>query len=268
MFQTHNKAWLLKEEYIADVLKKLTRAWDDSFNPSEQPEDVAVDTNYQTLGGVAVIQIHGVIMPKANRIEKMFGFIGCDDIGNLVEKAVVDPAILSIVLHINSPGGSVTAVPELAQKIADARRVKPVFTYIDEMCASAAYWLAAGSSAIYAVGSSTVGSIGVYLPVLDVSEAYKQMGAKMVVIKSGILKAAGLEGTTLSQEQYDHFQQQINYIHNKFKQFVRANRGNIADANMEGQDFFAEQAVSIKLVDSITSFDQTVTDALNWHKYY
>jgi ClpP class serine protease len=127
------------------------------------------------------------------------------------------------------------------------------------MACSAAYWLASQAQSIMMDQSALVGSIGVYLPIADQSERYKQAGVKMDVIKGGKFKGMGIPGTTLTEEQRAQLQSRVDYIYGQFKAAVRTGRGmDIRDEDMQGQDFFGAQAMEAGLVDAIASLDETV----------
>jgi ClpP class serine protease len=116
------------------------------------------------------------------------------------------------------------------------REQKPVYTFVDGMAASAAYWLAASSDRIYSSLSAELGGVGVYLPVLDQSKAFEARGMKMHVIKAGRYKAIGFPGTKLTEDQEFHLQESVNQVYSEFKDHVQSNRQIDAD-NLEGQTF-------------------------------
>ena len=79
----------------------------------------------------------------------------------------------------------------------------------------------------------------------------------MEVIKSGTLKGAGIEGTSLSEAQRADLQEQVNAIHADFRNAVKAKRSSVSDSDMEGQVFSGKVAASKGLVTGLTtSFTQ------------
>ena len=81
--------------------------------------------------------------------------------GAAFDRAAADSSIGAIVLNIDSPGGSVYGVEELADKIYKARGTKPVYAVANSLAASAAYWIGSAASQLYVTPSGEVGSIGV-----------------------------------------------------------------------------------------------------------
>jgi len=227
----------------------------DELEPDEQ------ETTYHD--GIAVIPVRGVISKDISRMERISGAVDVREIGQRLESALADPMVEGIVLAIDSPGGTVQGVPELAARIAEINTIKPVIAYTDGLMASAAYWLASGSEAIIAARSSTIGSIGVYLAFLDESRALELAGYKMELIKSSEspLKAAGLPGTSLSEAQRADFQRSVDYLYDLFAQFVRENRSRVDGEAMRGQTMFGDQAVGAGLIDEVGDISVAITSA-------
>ena len=80
------------------------------------------------------------------------------------------------MMGINSPGGSVTAAEEVGRELERFKETtkKPIVTSMGDQAASAAYWLASYSDIIYANSSTLTGSIGVYMPYMNVEDLYKK----------------------------------------------------------------------------------------------
>ena len=160
------------------------------------------------------------------------------------------------MLIVGSPGGAVTMVPEVAAKIRDFE--KPIVSYVEGDCASAAYWLTC-SQPIYGLGSGTVGSIGVYLTVYDQSEAYEMSGIKTIQITTGPVKGMGVPGTKITEDQITFLRDEVvEPTAKQFFEFVTASRG-VSDDLMDGRFWSGETAAAIGLIDAVGSFD----DALN-----
>lgn len=198
------------------------------------------------MDGVGVIPVSGVIGKGLSPLEKMVGAVDVDAIADAIDVFEEDPNVSRIAFHISSPGGTVTGVEELAKKVRGISL--PTMAYTDTEMASAAYWIGSQADQVIASPSSTVGSVGVYLVVPDLTEAYKQMGVEMKVIKAGKFKAAGLEGTSLSDEQVANLQAGVDEIHGDFRAAVKAVRSRVSDVDMEGQVFSGRQAAARGLV--------------------
>jgi ClpP class serine protease len=195
---------------------------------------------YLCEDGTGVIPIVGVIGKNLSPIEKMTG--GCDvtDISAAIDNMSQNPQCSRIALQISSPGGTVTGVEELANKVRNLS--KPTMAYTDTEMASAAYW------------------IGVYMVIPDYSEAAKAEGIKMVVIKSGKLKAIGVPGLPITAEEQAHLQEGVDAIYNDFASSVLMTRKMVKAEDMQGQVFSGKQAASKGLVTGLAdSFEQAVS---------
>ena len=211
-----------------------------------QPEDEP-----QSVGPVAVIPIFGVIGKHLSMLETACGGVDLDGTADAIAVAVHDPEVTSILLHFNSPGGTVTGTPELAARIKAAAKVKPVVAYTDNQMCSAAYWLGSQCTAIFASQTADVGSIGVYMALLDESVALAQAGVKVNVVKAGKHKTAGAPFQPLSDEDRARFQAEVDFIYAKFTAAVSEQRPDVDEATMQGQSFNGEQAARNGLTDGV-----------------
>lgn len=203
--------------------------------------------------GVASVKLHGIVGKNLSSLEMKCG--GCDIacVQENLQAALADSGVAAVVLDIDSPGGTVNGVQEFAAEIAEmsAGFGKPVIAYASGTCCSAAYWIACGCAGVACSPSSDVGSIGVYMAMIDESANWQQEGYKLVLIKAGEWKAAGIAGSTITPEQSAMWQSEVDLIYGQFTDFVRAARAGIADETMQGQSFYGPRALAAKLVDNI-----------------
>lgn len=222
----------------------------------------------RVVEGIAVIPVQGTIMKGAGALDRSCGAIAPETVADWVLDAIEDPGIEGIMLDVNSPGGYAVGVHEAAQEIAAARKEKPVMAYVDELAASAAYYLIAGASAIYAAPSAKVGSIGTYAYLLDSSAAYSAAGLKPeVFVSSGsVFKAAGAPGTTLTPEQRANLQASVDHTNARFKGHVSAMRPQVKEEAMRGQCYDGDQSPDVGLIDSVASFAEAMDDLIRMAK--
>lgn len=222
---------------------------------------------YEKTQGLATINIQGTILrqvsPRQKAVAAICGVNLCssEEVMSALKQAVADPAVHTILLNIDSPGGTVNGTPELAQAVRAAAREKHVYTFTAGQCCSAAYWIASQTDVIYAAPSAVVGSIGVILPVVDSSALYDRCGLKMEVFAAGKYKSTGLDGTSLTDEQRERLTQQVNATWARFKHAVTRRRP-IDEADMEGQSFYGVDARDKKIVDACALSLSAVQDKL------
>lgn len=213
---------------------------------------------YVRNDGIGVIPIDGVIGKGVSPLESMLGAADIDTVSEAIDAFEADPAVKKIAFRVNSPGGTVTGVPELASKIR--RMKKPTMAYGEE-ANSAALWLAAAADRFVALPSGSIGSVGVYMVIPDFSQAYADAGVRMVVIKSrqSPLKGAGIEGTSLTEAQLADLQAQVDAIDEDFMDSVKLTRTNVSQDAFTGGTFSGKQAARLGLVTGLAdSFEEAM----------
>ena len=202
--------------------------------------------------GIGIISVSGVLMKHPDVFSRvLFGATDMDEINEAISEAADREDVQAVLLDINSPGGTVNGTPELAAAVASLSKKKYVYAFTDaEMC-SAAYWIASQADVIYATPSARVGSIGVLLPMVDESEAFKQEGLKMEVFAAGKYKSVGVPGVSLTDDQRAWLQSSIDEIYGDFQAAVLSRGRDIATASMEGQDFSGQKAFEAQLISGV-----------------
>ena len=208
-----------------------------------------------TPGGIAVIPIQGTLVKRASWFSQMYASGSMQEMTAAVEAAAGDPKITSIMLDVDSPGGTNDGTQALADAVFAARRVKPVVAQIDGMCCSAAYYVASQASKVYASSASDwAGSIGVRLMLLDISKALETEGVEAVAIDTGPYKSAGVLGTKITPEHRAYFQSLVDHSFSMFIAAVSRGRGLPPDqvrGAADGRVFPASHAKRLGLIDGI-----------------
>lgn len=218
---------------------------------------------YDVIDGVAVIPVIGVIAKRANLFHAISGGASTELIGRDIRDALVDPRVHSIILHIDSPGGTVDGTPALADLVRDAGTQKTVVAFADGLMASAAYWIGSAVSAIYIDGPTTaVGSIGVVASHVDISQAEAQQGIKTTEISSGKYKRIASSYAPLSEEGRQSIQEQTDYLYSIFVETVASHRGvsieTVLQNMADGKIFIGQQAIDAGLVDGVSTLDALI----------
>jgi len=216
---------------------------------------------------VAVLPLFGSIFPRANLMTEVSGATSTEMFGKQFDALVNDPSIDAIVLDVDSPGGQVGGVQELADKIYEARGNKPIVAVANHTMASAAYWIASAVDKVYASPSADIGSIGVFAVHQDVSQALENDGVKVSIIKAGKYKAEGNPYQPLTEEAQANMQASVDEVYGKFVEAVARNRGVSVDVVKtsygEGRVLSADQAVAIGMADEIATLDDVIHSFFN-----
>ncbi|KKN42300.1 hypothetical protein LCGC14_0714540 [marine sediment metagenome] len=217
----------------------------------------------QTVAGVAVIGIVGFMSKGVSSM----GGTSTLAVRDAVRSATKDPAVEAIVLLIDSPGGTAAGNQELADDIAAAVAAKPVLTHFDDVGASAAFWVGAmaGIGNVSANASALVGSIGTIMSIEDTSGQFEKEGivAHHLTSDGASMKAAGGEGTEITDEQLAYFQGIIDAFGATFVNSVANARGlDPADIRaLDGRVLLAKDALAAGLIDHVRSFEDTIDAA-------
>jgi signal peptide peptidase SppA len=209
------------------------------------------------IGNVAVVPLSGPIGKGLSPMERMMGAADVDVVSGWLDEAAANPAVEKLLLPVNSPGGTVTGVEELAAKVANFS--KPTRAFSDNMAASAGYWVASQADEFVVTPSSQIGSIGVYMVIPNLEQYYADQGIKFEVIAAGIHKAAGAEGLALTEDQRAYLQASVDSTREEFRNAVRRKRSFVNNADMEGQVFSGKEAAMKGLATGIV---QNLREAL------
>ncbi len=204
---------------------------------------------------IAVIPIHGIINRRAFSMGT-----GVDQIDADFDAAIADERVDAILFDVDSPGGHVDGVPELAEKIRSARGQKPMIALADTMMASGAYWIGSAADQILSTPSGQLGSVGVWTAHEDWSRWLGNEGVDITTFSAGKYKIEGNPWSPLTEETKEFFQAQIDEVYGWFVQAVAKNRrdsqANVLAGYGEGRLLNAEASVKANLADAVATFDQ------------
>ncbi|UCE67558.1 MAG: S49 family peptidase, partial [Candidatus Zixiibacteriota bacterium] len=234
------------------------------------PDHRRIRAVFSSNPSMAVIDISGVIAKHADMVNDISQPRGTsiETLRDEFSKAMADDKIESIFLNIESPGGSIDGLADFASEIFEASFKKPIVAFADDLCASAAYWMASQANIVYASQTSDIGSIGVYTLYVDSTERAKTEGLKFHIFRSGIHKGVGSAGIEITEENQEAIQERIDA---KFEIFFDAIMRGRAEAGLtenelreiaDGRCFVGEAALDNKLVDAIMTIPQALAAPL------
>lgn len=211
---------------------------------------------------VAVLPLLGTIYQRAGMLTETSGGTSTEAFARMFRQAMADSSIGAIVLDVDSPGGAVSGVDELATEIYRARGTKPIVAVANSLAASAAYWIASAADEISATPSGEVGSIGVLAVHEDLSKALEVEGVKETIISAGKYKTEGNPYEPLSDEARGALQERVNDYYGMFTKAVARNRrtslDNVRNGYGEGRVVGAKKAVDLGMVDGIETLEEAI----------
>jgi len=215
---------------------------------------------------IAMIPVYGVISKRMDMFSDFSGGTSTDALVRSIQEAVDDPNISAIVLDVDSPGGSVNGPEELSQAIFAARGRKPIIAVVNELMASAAYWIASAADEIVTAPTAGVGSIGVLSVHREQSKADAARGVKTTYIHAGKHKVAGNPSEPLSDESRAVIQERVDAFYSLFVNAVARNRGISRDkalAMADGRLLIGQKAVDAGMADRIGTLQQVISELVS-----
>jgi signal peptide peptidase SppA len=263
----YERPWAIQPSMLA-VIEEVVRlrAAGSPFGSDEIDQRVVAAANGPRRGGlraqgVAVIPMYGVISKRMDLMTAMSGGTSVDQLTSQFRDALADPEVGAILFDVDSPGGSVDGITELANEIRSARGQKPMAAVANPTMASAAYWIASQADEVIASPSALVGSIGIIGMHVDVSKQDEMLGEKVTLITAGAGKAEGNEHEPLSDEGRAKLQTLADDYYALFTGDVAAARGVKASqvvTDWKADVFTAKKAQAAGLVDRVETLDEAV----------
>ncbi|WP_193092788.1 S49 family peptidase [Halomonas colorata] len=180
-----------------------------------------------------------------------------------IRRALDNDATKALVLNINSPGGSPTESQRVYHALKDFRdrHDVPIVSYIRDMGASGAYYIAAGTDTIYASPSSIVGSIGVISASFGFTDAMENLGVERRVYTSGDNKAMLDPFLPEDPQTTERFSAMLGDVHQQFIDDVKEGRHALADTPYDdivfsGAVWSGIEAVDVGLVDETLMLEE------------
>jgi protease-4 len=171
-----------------------------------------------------------------------------------------------VVIKINSPGGSPVQsaiVFDEMRRLRKAHPDVPLVVVCEEMCASAAYYIAAGADKIYVSQATLIGSIGVLMDGFGFEDTMKKLGVERRLLTAGENKGILDPFSPMSASHKAYVQTMLAEIHAQFIQAVKAGRGNRLKETPEvfsGLFYSGQTAVGMGLADDFGTVDSVARD--------
>lgn len=214
---------------------------------------------------IAVVNVFGTISRRMNLMSDFSGGTSTEELSNTITSLVDDSSVGAILLNVDSPGGGVYGIQEIAKEISEANKKKPIYALADSMAASAAYWIssAVGPEHFYAAPSADIGSIGVIAVHYDESKALEQQGYKATVVKAGQYKGEFISDTPLNADALGELQRRVDETYKVFVDDVaRYRKVPVADVRGakfgEGRVLSAKQAADNGMIDGVATMPEVL----------
>ena len=260
MEKIYNKPLLIVQESLAPIIEYLENR-ETSLTATEAAILSDNSRRYSQSGiaeTIGFVPIYGSLAYEKSWLDALCSITSYQQLLEDVEM-LIDQGAKTIVLDQNSGGGECYGCFETARAIrerADSAGVK-LIAYIDGMSASASYALSSVAHEIISNPSSSAGSIGVLIRLLDQSEAMKKAGYSQIFLTSAKSKVPFDSDGKFKQDFLDGLQAEVDELHKDFVSHVATYRGLNEQVinNLEAKVFNAKEALSLGLIDKIMTHD-------------
>ena len=216
----------------------------------------------QNIEKTAVIAIHGILTKKPGAFDDFLGMTSYEKIQEEIEEALSNKDIETILLDIDSPGGEVNGVFDLADFIYESRLKKRIVALANDDAYSAAYAIASSAEKVFMSRTSGVGSIGVIASHIDQSRFDEKQGIKYTTIFAGNRKNDLNPHEPINSEGLKSLREEIDRLYEMFVQLIERNRNLSIEAikSTEAGLYFGKNAVDIGFADGITTFFEFINN--------
>ncbi len=172
----------------------------------------------------------------------------------LLDQVMERQSAKALLVHINSPGGSMVGSEDIYNRLRQISETKPVVIVMDEIATSGGYLAALGGDWIIAHEGTITGSVGILFQNIEIGELLSKIGVDVQSVRSGTLKARPDIFEKMDAASRQILRGIVDASQNYFIQLVTARRGIDArtqDIVADGRIFSGRQALELGLIDEI-----------------
>ena len=194
--------------------------------------------------------------------------INADDFAKGMNAAYKNEGLKSLIIRINSPGGSPVQAEYMFNTIQYYKKKYPeikVYAVCVDLCASAAYYVAVAADEIYASPSSMVGSIGVIYNGFGFVDLMNKVGVTRRLQTAGANKGFMDPFSPENDIQKQKLQVMLDLVHQQFINRVKEGRGarlHVDEDMFSGLFWTGEQALDKGLIDGFASSGQLAREII------
>lgn len=257
-----NNPLMVTQDYAETIAVVLSDRLDLDVEGLQIKSDAKEQREATTNKGIAVIPIVGSMSHRATGIEAMSGMTSYTTLQKQFETAFNDPNVGSILMDIDSPGGSVAGAFDFRDYLMSKKGTKPVYALARDAMCSAAYLIGSTADKVYATQTARVGSIGVVAMHTDASGKMEKEGLKPTFLSAGKFKTAGNPYEKLEGEKLEYLQKSVDESYDMFISAVAEARGidKKAIRDTEARVYGGKKAVEIGLADGIRTYESVLAE--------
>lgn len=251
--QQHNSAPLTPDAaglHRDALYRKVTADYAKWFDLDELPIDM-MD------GGIAIVSVVGPLVNLINPWTANYPLLSA-----AFDKCRNSMDIKAVVVRFNTPGGTVSGLHECAKALDLLSQSKLTVAQNDGGCYSAGYYLATRCGTICSGPTDQLGNIGTVTSLYDYSKWFEAEGIRTIVKRTGPIKGVGIIGDPVTEVQEMFLQENVDAHFAYFRDAVVTGRqmsDEEFDAVSDGRWWLGEQATENKLIDRVSTLQETLS---------
>ncbi len=249
--------FFLSTIFLVAMLIGSFSAWRSLITEEEAPEEKYIEEVVEGSGDKKI-----VLVPVEGVIRSVQTALLPDDTGVVenfkkqLEYIKKDDKVEAIVLQVESPGGEITASDIMYDEILKYReeKKKKVVVLMGDVAASGGYYISVAADKIVAHPTTITGSIGVMLPLINISGFINRYGIEDKSITSGDMKDLGSPTRPMRPEEKAVLEGIIREMYKRFVSIIAAGRNmplEEVERLADGRIYTAQQALDNGLVDQL-----------------
>lgn len=178
--------WAIQEDHLRAMVEVVNRDHGPALEALASRRDKPLDNTHRTTvrDGVAIVPVVGPLFRYANLFTMLSGASSLGTIATDFQAALDDRTVRAILLNVDSPGGEVNGIAEMASMVMAARGRKKIAAHIGHSGASGAYWIASAAELVTAAPTALVGSVGAVMTIRDTRKVDEARGIRTIEIVS------------------------------------------------------------------------------------
>lgn len=217
-------------------------------------------------------QAVGVIVASGNIVdgEQPVGVIGGDTFSELIRRARMDKTVKSVVLRVDSGGGSMFASEIIRRELELLKKSgKPLVVSMGSMAASGGYWISALADEIWAMPTTLTGSIGIFGAFPSIDQTLGKLGITTDGVGTTSVAGAMRIDRPLTAATERTIQTTIEFGYKQFINIVADGR-NMSAGDVKkiarGRVWTGSDALKIGLVDKLGGLEEAIVAAASLAK--
>jgi len=215
---------------------------------------------------VAVVPVHGSIVTGHSRSGGLLGpLVGSDTVGAQLAQLRDDDAVKSVVLRVDSPGGSYVASDAIRAAVIALRATgRPVVASMGRLAASGGYFVSMPADRVVALPSTLTGSIGVLGGKIVVHETLARVGITRETIGSGPQATMFSSNLPYDDDQWARVQHWLDQVYDDFTRKAAEDRRlghEELEPHARGRVWTGSDARDHRLVDQLGGLEDAIRAA-------